>query len=173
MRSSRLAQFILLSVVALAVALYVLGVFSSKPPQESTIVHDFNARRPVYEQVRLMLIQDKDVAEVASWGVRAAGSAASNIPSAAGISTQRYQAYLSLIKEAGAIAVAKEKEPPEVRFLVWRSGFAGDTRHIVVSWLDHEPPNRVATLGAFYSTPEPRSPAYVRIDGNWYLWADW
>jgi hypothetical protein len=29
------------------------------------------------------------------------------------------------------------------------------------------------SLDDFYKTPKPRKPVFRRVDGNWYLWADW
>ena len=89
------------------------------------------------------------------------------------MAVERYREYLALLKEIGARRVERVEDPPEVYFGVWSSGFAADTRHITVSWLDRKPSNIVASLDAFYRTEKPRTPSYVHIDGNWYIWADW
>src|SRR5579862_7440767 len=65
------------------------------------------------------------------------------------------------------------EHPGVVCVWVWVSGWAGDTRHVDVCWVDQEPTNQVASLDDFYKTPKPRSPVFKRIEGNWYFWADW
>jgi len=84
---------------------------------------------------------------------------------------KRYQEYLALLKEVGAIRVSHEEEPAEVSFAIWGSGFAGETRHVWVCWLKREPPNTATSLEAFYETQKPRTPSYVHIDDNWYIGA--
>jgi hypothetical protein len=173
MRSFRHIAIIITFFVALIASLFIIGAVSSRPPQESKIISEFGARRAAYEQVLTMLSQDEGVEGVASWGIRTTGSPVSKMPPDGGMPAKRYQEYLALLKEIGASAVSKEREPLEVRFLVWRSGFAGDSRHVVVCWLEREPSHTMPSLDAFYRTAKPRSPAYVHIDSKWYIWADW
>jgi hypothetical protein len=113
------------------------------------------------------------VTQVASWGVEWWHSFDWKIPPDGGVPVKRYQEYLALLKESGAVRVSQEEEPAEVSFEVWMSGFAGDTRHVWVCWLEREPPNTATSLEAFYKTDKPRTPSYVHIDGNWYIAADW
>jgi hypothetical protein len=120
-----------------------------------------------------MLSEDKGVTQVAAWGVDWNDSLDWKIPPAGGMPVTRYQEYLALLKEIGASKVGREDDPPEVSFGVWAYGWAGDTRHVWVCWLEREPKNNVASLEAFYKTEKPRTPSYVRIDGNWYIAADW
>ena len=142
------------------------------PPRESKITTDFRAHRAEYEQLRKMLLDDKDVDVVADWGVLTNGSPISKTPPD-GMPIKRYQEYLALLKETGARAVSQMREPAEARILVWGSGWAADTRHVAVSWLANEPSNTMVSLEAFYRTPKPRKPVYIHIEGNWYIWADW
>jgi len=173
MRSSRRFAIILSSFVAFIASLFIIFFISTRPPKESNVISNFSTHRAAYEQVRTMLSEDKDVDLVATWGIETEGSPISTIPPDGGMPVKRYQDYLALLKEIGASAVAKGRDQPEVRFLVWRSGFAADTRHVAVSWLEQEPPNKVVSLDAFYQTAKPRRPSYVHIDGKWYIWADW
>ena len=173
MRPFKTVGILLFSIAGVIASLLVIGSLASRPPKESKITSDFRAHRAAYEQMRAMLLGDKSVDVVADWGVLANGSLISHVPPDGGMPLKRYQEYLALFKDTGALAAARMQQPLETRFAVWGSGFAGDTRHVAVSWLDHEPPNTASSLAAFYETPKPRSPAYVPIEGNWYIWADW
>ena len=161
------------SVVASIASLFTIVTVSSRPPKESKIVSDFRARRAVYERVRTMLSEDEGVETVATWGIERTGSLISATPPEGGMSVERYQEYLALLKDIGADPVSKGENPLDVEFLVWASGFAGDTRHVAVCWLESEPSHTMPSLDAFYRTAKPRTPAYVHIDGKWYIWADW
>ena len=68
----------------------------------SKIVSEFSARRAVYERVRTMFSEEEDVESVADWGIERKGSLLSAIPPEGGMSLQRYQEYLALLKEIGA-----------------------------------------------------------------------
>ena len=159
--------------VAFFASLLIIGLISSRPPKESKIVGNFRAHRDSYERMRTMLSEDKGVEGVAPWGIQPEGSPLWKIPPDGGMPVKRYREYLALLKETGASRVGQARAPLEVSFGVWTSGFAGDTRHIELSWLEREPSNTVVSLDAFYRTAKPRSPSYVHIDGNWYIWADW
>jgi hypothetical protein len=177
MRSFRRIAIILLavvlSVVALIASLLIVVSISSRPPKEAKIMRDFSAHRAEYEQLRNMFLTDKDLETVADWGVIKTGSLTTRKPPDGGVSVKRYQEYLALLKVIGAPRIDRLEEPLDVSIGVWGSGFAGVTRHVEISWLEHEPSNIVVSLDAFYRTPKPRSPAYEHIEGNWYIWADW
>jgi hypothetical protein len=174
MRSFRRFAIISFSVVAFIASCSIIASISSRPPKEGKIVSDFRAHRASYERVRAMLSEDKGVTGVAPWGVERENSLVWKIPPDGGMPVKRYQEYLALLKEIGASRVGQGGgDPLEVSFGTWGSGFGGDTRHVEVSWLEREPPNTVISLEAFYRTDKPRSPSYVHIDGNWYIWADW
>jgi hypothetical protein len=165
---------ILFSIVAALVLLLFISNISSRPPKESKVIEDFYNHRAAFDQLRNMLLADKDLTDVADWGVRTVDSPISQMPPEGGVSVSRYHQYLALLREIGARAVASSREKPEeFRVLVWRAGFAGDTRHIAISWLESEPKNTISSLDEFYRTDKPRNPVYRRIEGNWYIWADW
>ena len=119
-----------------------------------------------------MLSEDKEVGDVAPWGIARKGTLDWKIPPDGGMSVERYHEYLALMKEIGAFRVMGG-DPSDVEFGIWASGWAGDTRHVAIAWLGREPSNVVASLEAFYRTDKPRQPSYVHIEGNWYIWADW
>lgn len=170
----KLIGLILFSIVALIASFLAIVTVSSRPPRQSKITTDFRAHRAGYEQLRKMLLDDRSIDVVAPWGVLTNDSPISKTTPDGGMPIARYQEYLALFKQVGAIEATHMEEPrKEIRFLVWDSGFAGDTRHVAVSWLDREPPNTMTSLDAFYGTPKPRNPTYIHIEDNWYIWADW
>lgn len=173
MRFLKYTVIIFFVVVAVIASLLIVVYVSSSPPQESKIVSDFRAQRAAYERVLTMLSEDEGVDRVAPWGIYTMGSAVSTVPPDGGMPVKRYQEYLALLKQTGASSVSKEVNPLQVEFLVWGSGFGGDTRHVAVCWLESEPSHIVPSLEAFYRTEKPRTPSYAHIDGKWYIWADW
>lgn len=174
MRTFRRLALISLSIAAALIAFFLILVsVSSRPPKEDKIVSEFRTHRASYERMRVMLLEDKGVEGVAPWGIQLEGSGLWKNPPDGGMPVGRYQEYLALLKEIGAGRVGQDRDPLEVSFGIWRSGFAGDSRHVDVVWLEREPPNTIISLDAFYQTDKPRRPSYVHIDGNWYIWADW
>jgi hypothetical protein len=174
MHTFRRFAIISCSVVAFIASCSMIASISSRPPKQEKIVKDFRAHRDAYERVRTMLLEDKNVEGLAPWGIQPEGSSIWKIPPDGEMPVKRYQEYLALLKEVGASRVDRGGDDPlDVSFGVWGSGFAGDTRHVEICWLEHEPPNTAISLDAFYQTAKPRSPSYVHIEGNWYIWADW
>jgi hypothetical protein len=165
-------------VLFLVAALWIALVFvfpKSKPPKESNLIENFYAHRAAYERLRDMLLADDQLLRVAGWGVETTKPVGIYKPPEGGFPVNRYNEYLALLREtAGKVAFRERGEHPGVVGVdVWVSGWAGDTRHVSICWVDHEPTNQVASLNDFYKTPKPRRPVFKRIDGNWYLWADW
>ncbi len=159
-------------VTVMTLVLYA-GHFSARPPKESKLVQNFYDHQRAYERLRDMLLADKQLMVVASWGIETPNSGPAK-PPIADFPITRYDEYLSLLKEIDAKGVSRGREQnPTVCVWVWASGWAADTRHRDVCWLDKEPNNQVASLDEFGRTPKPRKPVYKQISGNWYLWADW
>jgi hypothetical protein len=175
MRSfSRLSTISLSLVAVLIISCSTVLHISGIPPKESKIVTEFGTHRAAYERLRTMLSEDKEVGDVATWGITLNDSPfVRKIPPDGGMSVERYQEYLGLMKDIGVDRIGQFGDPHEVTFGVWASGWAGDTRHVHVSWLERQPSNVVASLEGFYRTDKPRRPSYVHIEGNWYIWADW
>ena len=172
-RTKRLL-FIFLPLVAISGCVFFF--LPNNPPKENKVIENFNAHRAAYERLRDMLLADKEVLRVASWGVETTTSVGgSSIPPAGDFPVARYNQYLALLKETGGIGAfrGRGEHPESISIGVWASGFAGDTRHVAICWREHEPPNQVASLEDFYKTPKPRRPVFRHVDGNWYLWADW
>lgn len=173
MRFPRPLWIISFSVLAIIGSCCAVIAISGRPPKESKIVSDFTAHRAAYERLRMMLSEDKDIGDVAPWGIARKGTLDWKIPPDGGMPVERYHEYLALMKEIGVSRVWHGNDPSEVGFGVWGSGWGGDTRHVSVSWLEQEPSNVATSLEAFYRTEKPRQPSYVHIEGHWYIWADW
>ena len=164
--------FLSFVVVLGGVLLYVHS--NSKPPKEGKLIENFRAHRDAYERLRDMLQADDQLLRVASWGVETTTSGI-NVPPEGDFPVGRYNEYLALLRETGGIGAFRGRgaHPDSVSIGVWASGWAADTRHVHICWVDHEPANQVASMEDYYQTPKPRHPVFRHIDGNWYIWADW
>ena len=173
--NTKFAWIILLFLAVAVCGLLVLVFPINEPPKESAVIQNFYTHRSAYERLRDMLLEDKELDRVADWGVQTTNTVVTSKPPAGGFPLKRYNEYLALLKETGAVGAFRDRgDPPEsVGVLVYASGWAGDTRHVSICWLAREPVNSVASLDDFYRTPKPRSPVYRHIGGNWYIWADW
>ncbi len=164
--------FVMLLVVCGLVYLYLSGT----PPKERKLIAQFYQHRTDYEHLREMFQADKQTISVAEWGVdTTTSSVTGSIPPDGDFPVARYNEYLVLLKKVNARSIfhPARLSSPDFKIDVWGSGFGGDTRHIEICWLEHEPANQVASLDNYYKTPKPRDPVFRHIEGNWYLWADW
>jgi hypothetical protein len=155
-------------------AVVLLLHFATQPPNEAATIDNFYRHRAEYDQLRGMLLADSDLVRVADWGVQTSDSAPPQVPPQGKFPPDRFQKYLSLLREIGAKGAFRTHETrPEISIQVWVSGFAGDTRHVNICWREDEPTNQVTSLDEFYRRPKPRKSVYRHIEGNWYVWADW
>jgi hypothetical protein len=166
---------VLVCVALVLVAIAILSPHRS-PPKEANVLQNFYAHRATYERLRDMLIEDKKLVRVASWGVQTTTSMATSERPTGDFAVGRYNQYLALLKEVGGIGAHRDRNDPPADLCIWvyASGWAGgDTRHLDVCWENQPPISQVASLDDFYRTPKPRKPVFRHVDGNWYLWADW
>ena len=116
----------------------------------------------------------RSVAVYTRFGVETTSSGLPRPPSEVNFPASRFNEYKILLEQVGSLEVFRlGGDNSETGISLWASGFAGDTRHVDLCWLNHVPANQVASLKEFYKTPKPRHPVFRHIDGNWYLWADW
>lgn len=142
-----------------------------RPPKESKIIRNFNQHRAEFEKLRDMLQADTNVSVVAKWGVRNQKNPWTSVDV---ISNDRYTNYLALLKRAGGdLGTRDEGEPASPSILIWSTGFAGETRHIGISWMTISPTNLITSLDEHFKTHMLSPPVYEHIDQNWYIWADW
>lgn len=140
----------------------------TKPPNDETVIRNFEGHRGAFEQLRDMLKADTQVVRVAEWGVETTNAPGTVKPPNGGLPVDRYDEYLLLLRNVGGkVAYRGRGEYPEsVGIVVWASGFAADTRHIAVCWFEHprlSGPSSVA-LGA-----DGHSQTFKHIEGDWYL----
>jgi hypothetical protein len=174
--SSKRIGLLLVSAIAALCCVFVYQFSRSKPPEEKKLIDNFYAHRAEFDRLRDMLLEDKDVLRVASWGVETTKSMGGrSIPPEGGFPVNRYNEYLALLRETGGIGAFRGRgdHPESVSISVWATGWGSSTRHIHIYWSDHAPPNEVHSLDDYYLTEKPRHPVFRHIDGNWYLWADW
>lgn len=164
---------VFLLIVAVLAAFFLYFRASHTPPSENRLVENFRAHKFAYERLREMLLTEKQVLRVASWGVET-NSGIMRPPLTGDFPASRYKEYLDLLKETGGVVAFRGRgdRPESVGVVVWASGWGTDTRHVDVCWMDHEPANQVQSLDDLYHAQRPRSPAFRRIEDHWYLWAD-
>lgn len=143
---------------------------SSRPPNDTVLVEGFHSHRADYERLREMFVDDARIVRIAEWGVETRESPVARMPPEGGLSTDRFQQYLGLLKRAGAQSIYRNSQ--EIGISVWATGWGGNTRHIDVVWTEKEPPRKVAILDDFYRDSSRPKGVYRHLDGNWYLWAD-
>ena len=165
--------FIGSAVLLCAIEVYIF--LSMKPPRENRIIADFQLHRSAYERLRSMLLEDYQVSEISIAGIETPSSLLKRQPSEVNLPVSRYNEYVTLLNKIGRGSVfrMKEKESNLVCVVVWGAGWAGDTRHMWICWADRPPSNEVSSLDNYYEDPQRRRNAFRRIDGGWYLRADW
>ena len=146
-----------------------------RPPSESKLIQNFNAKRAAFEQLRDMLQADSNLRRVADWGIETSKPFYSGHASASHFPMERYNQYLALLKQAGGkVAVRNEGEHADPSILVWGWGFAGNTKHVGISWKDQVPTNQVPSLDGYHggSQNPDRVVVFRHLDENWYRWTD-
>lgn len=164
-----------IAAIVFSLLLLVAALFfwpRSSPPPESKLIANFHAHRAAFERMREMLKADSQLRRVASWGVETTTSGIHKPPEG-DFPVARYNEYLMLLRVVGAKGASQGERGDQACILMWASGWAGDTRHSEVCWMGLTPDNQVSSLDDFYRSPKPRSPVFRRVDGDWYLWADW
>jgi hypothetical protein len=167
--------FIFLTIIAIMAGLFLYSRSSGRPPAEEKVIANFSEHRRAYERLRDMLFADQQLVQVAKWGVETTKSIVPRVPPDGDFPSNRYKEYLAVLGEIGALRAyrAEGVRPESIGILVWASGWAGDTRHVEIIWSEPEPANQVSSLSDFYKTSKPRHPVFRKIEGHWYIWADW
>src|SRR6185437_4127764 len=105
--------------------------FAPRPPKEAKIIQNFNERRAVFEQLRNMLQADTNLTRIAGWGVETRKPFFLGNPPGGNFSVERFNKYLALLKEAGALGAGRsEGKHADPTICIWAWGWAGDTKHI-------------------------------------------
>jgi hypothetical protein len=160
------AGFIVLCLVGILAGLLLYLRSGSRPPAEEKLVENFYAHRLAYDHLRDMLLADQQLVRVAKWGLETTKSVVPQEPPDGDFPVGRYQEYLALLQEAGALGASRSEgvHPETICVLVWASGWAGDTRHLQICWADDEPTPQVPSLEEYYRTAKPRHPVFRKIE---------
>jgi len=150
---------------------------SNSPLSDEALIKNFGDRKLAYERLRDLFLADGKILVIADWGVRTAGSVLTVKPPIAELSLARYEQYLTLLKDVGARGLSRsEAGLPEACIYVWSAGFAADTRHESVCWLNQPPPEQVARLNEIETRSSDangkRVFVYRHLESNWYLERD-
>ena len=156
--------------------LLLLGFLAMpKPPKESELIQNFQKNRAAFEQLRDMLQADGNLRRVANWGVEISQPFYLGDASGSSFPVERYRCYLKLLKQAGGqLASRSEGEHCDPNILVWGWGWAGNTKHIGISWIEEIPTNQVPTLDGYRGRGQypGRQVVFKHIDEKWFLWTD-
>jgi len=166
---------VLLVLMCLGLCLFLSACSQNKPPTEASLIEAFHAHRSAHEHLHEMLLADKQVQIVASWGVETTASKVPKIPPTEDLSAARFQEYLEALKQAGGASASRARgEDADTDVGVWAAGWAGDTRHVSICYRARPPVNQVSGLDAYHEGSEKQPHGVFRhIEGRWYIWADW
>jgi hypothetical protein len=163
-----------LAFIALAVVAAMLWSANGAAPDEATLIARFRLDKAEYEQLRDMLLADSQLQRLADWGIQLTGSPTIVVPPSDKFPEARYKKYMELLSKVGGLAAYRSGEPhPKPCILVHASGWAGDTKHVSICWLESEDSDPVAK-------PSEKSPnshggrhlKFKRIEESWYLQSD-
>src|SRR5262245_4279428 len=136
----RLVFASLAALVGLGAVLLVIRVVMAAPTNED-VAQRFNQKNKIYEQLRELLIQDKEITQIAPWGVRTTTLPVGQMPPVAELPLERYQKYLALLSDISATGMLRsDGDDPRICILVWASGWAGNTAHVSVCWSGRDAP---------------------------------
>jgi hypothetical protein len=162
------ATLLVMSFVAL-MGLFKFSLSHAGPPRDETLVNTFRG----HEELRNLLQEDKKLRRVASWGFEIWDSPIVMTPPTAELSSARYQKYMDLLAKVHGLALSRSRgDHPDSCIFVWASGWAADTEHIAICWLDHEPEKQPES-DSRQATEERREKhsrfVFEHIEDKWYL----
>jgi hypothetical protein len=160
-----------IDIVTVATVAMLLLSSCARPPNDASLAQQFYANQTAFAELKQMLEVDSRLQQVAEFGVCTTNSLVATTPAVAGLSTERYQKYLSLLHQAGARGAIHDET--EFRFLIAASGFASNGYRIALTWRATKPDHVIASLDDFRKTSSEWEQAYRPLGENWYLWIIW
>ena len=160
--------------IVLIVTFFLLVLRGSQMPPDASLVRQFESNKEAFEEMKKMLQVDQRVGGVSSRGVCNTNILIETSLGAVGISEDRYQKYLTLLKQAGAKSVIREERDNgirEIRFLVAGWGALDVGWQISIMWTEVEPKLLIANLDGLQKTTS--HVAYRPLGDNWYLRIGW
>jgi hypothetical protein len=168
-----LAIFVALLIALLGFLFWRVSL-GSKRPADASLVRLFDSNKAAFEEMKQMLQVDQQIGDVFNGGVRNTNHLVTTTSLAAvGISEDRYQRYLTLLKQTGAKSAGRDSDIRELRFPVTRWGAFSHGWRIAIIWTDIEPKPLVANMDNFKKTTHEWEQAYRPLGNGWYLWIIW
>ncbi len=174
MQMKRSCALTILLLLGLPLALFVCALWTRSPPKEDTFLRNFQANRRAFERLRDLLRADAHVSTITARGVMTHDAHDYQLPPQGNFPAERFQEYMALLKQIGGTGATRDRgEAGSLRIVLWSwpFGFAGETRHAGVCWLDHEPPNKSLSLDNSREKRTQQTTGYRWIEKRWYLWA--
>jgi hypothetical protein len=133
-------------------------------PSEARMVANFHQHQAKFEQLRVMLLQDKKISSVGPDWIRCQNRTRDSLASC-GISQQRLNQYRILMRNLQIYPIGKLGGRTNlIRFGFIAGGLGGDTWSIGYDWISKIPEDIVPS--AYYT----RRNGHSRIQGNWYIY---
>ncbi len=160
--------------IFLLVVLALIGVrmLFFRAPSESQMIAKFHAHKAEFEQLRLMMAQDKNVHDIgpdwvtAQWSNKPDGIGSSELP--LNISNARLARYRALLKQLGMTTVVVDQEQKRIRLELFGGGFTDTSWGIGYAW-SKTPPNPLVK-SAYNQMPGESGICFSRIEGDWYIY---
>lgn len=147
--------------------LIVTFYIRSRAPSEARMIANFREHKAQFEQLRLMIQQDKRVRSLSSGWLSDQNMNSTDDPMSLGISKQRWARYQSLLKSVGADSISNRNN--YIRFYVFGGGFTDTSWSIGYAWSAEPPPIMVES--AYWHKPTMRDKIYhSRIENGWYIY---
>jgi hypothetical protein len=109
-------------------------------PSDQALIAKFKSNKTAYVRLRDMLQKDENLSRLAYWGVELNHPYGTSKPPDSTFPLDRYNQYLQLLEEAGAVGASRSSTQPFFPcILVFADGWAGDTRHASICWIANRP----------------------------------
>lgn len=153
--------------------LFYFSLSHAGPPSNEALLKTFREHKQEYEELRNLLQEDRKLRRVASWGFEIWDSPIVMTPPTAELSSARYQKYMDLLTRVHGLALSRSRgDHPDSCIFVWASGWAADTKHIAICWLEREPEKQIESDSRQASVEragEHSRFVFEHIEDKWYL----
>lgn len=136
------------------------------------MIAEFHAHKAKFEQLRLMLVQDKNLKAL---GVDWANAKYKRMPDGVeapalplNVSQSRLALYRSRMKRLNIGTIVVDERTNRIRFSVFGGGFTDTTWSIGYAWSKNTPQPLVES--AYSQMPARDKMHFSRIEGHWYMY---
>ena len=143
-----------------------------RAPSEAQMIAKFHAHKAEFEQLRLMMEEDKNVHDIgpdwvmAQWSVSPEGVTVAELP--LDISSDRLARYRALLRQLGMKTVVVDAKWHRIRLYQFGGGFTDTSWSIGYAWSKNAPKPLVKS--AYNQMPGREGMNFSRIEGDWYLY---